>query len=79
MAQGNNKSSVGRAEGLGMDTKQCIGCRYWRPLGDIKGENACHYLLDTEKARKRDGNKCLSYNPSKTRIRYRPFTLHNEQ
>lgn len=61
-----------------MDTRQCIGCQHWRSLGDVKGENACHHLLDTGKLRKRDGDKCLSYNAEKQNHR-RPFALHKEK
>ena len=45
-----------------MGKKQCNGCIYWKYIG---GDRACHYLLETEKRRVRDGEKCLSYEPKK--------------
>ena len=47
-----------------MEKNQCSGCIYWKYIG---GDRACHYLLETEKRRVRDGDKCLSYEPKKKR------------
>ena len=41
-----------------MAKSQCEDCIYWKYIG---GDRACHYLLETEKRRVRDGEKCLSY------------------
>lgn len=44
-----------------VDTSKCKGCIYWRSITGSKGSDyACHYLLDTEKRRKRDESGCLS-------------------
>lgn len=44
-----------------MDTKQCIGCDYWKSAnGDPCGFKFCHFLLDTGVRRKYIGDKCLS-------------------
>lgn len=44
-----------------VDTSRCKGCIYWRSIsGSPNSMNACHYLLDTEKMRKRDESGCLS-------------------
>jgi hypothetical protein len=45
-----------------MDNKQCEGCYYWRGLSSTwgGGDKACHYLIETGKMKRRDGNKCLS-------------------
>lgn len=45
-----------------MAKNQCEGCIYWKYIG---GDRACHYLLETEKRRVRDGDRCLSYEPKK--------------
>lgn len=43
------------------DTSKCNGCIYWRSITGCRGsQKACHYLLETEKMRKRDESGCLS-------------------
>lgn len=44
----------------GYDTKNCRGCKHWRPLSTAKEPCACHYLLDTDERCVRKGGKCLS-------------------
>ena len=43
--------------------KRCEKCRYWRPLGAVEGLKVCHYCIDNNELRKRDGEKCLSFAP----------------
>lgn len=39
----------------------CAGCRYWRPLnGAARGMRGCHYMFDTGRSRRREGERCLS-------------------
>lgn len=39
-------------------------CKYYRYIYESShGMKCCHYLLQTHHARKRDGERCLSYEP----------------
>ena len=49
-----------------MAKNKCEGCIYWKYIG---GDRACHYLLETEKRRVRDGDMCLSYEPKKKKLK----------
>lgn len=60
-----------------MNRHQCRGCSYFRRLscgggGGEKGYNACHHMLDTGKARKRNGDICLSRYEGKIEVNNRP-------
>lgn len=40
----------------------CSTCKYYRYIYESSyGMKCCHYLLQTHHARKRDGERCLSY------------------
>lgn len=42
----------------------CSTCKYYRYIYESScGMKCCHYLLQTNHARKRDGERCLSYEP----------------
>lgn len=43
-----------------MSADQCQGCYYWRKLQDSATTYCCHYALQMQHSRMRDGDRCLS-------------------
>ena len=43
-----------------MNREQCRRCIYYKQFSSVKIDMACHYMLDTGKARVREGDKCYS-------------------
>ena len=56
------KTAAAGKPAMDHDPRQCIGCIYWRRLGNSGGATimCCHYLIDNGHSRKRKGKKCLS-------------------
>ena len=44
----------------GVNLDSCRDCRYWRSIYWFGIIRCCHYLLDNDHSRKRNGNVCLS-------------------
>lgn len=63
-----------------MNTEQCKGCGYWKPLYpcSTKVPKACHYMLMTDERRKRtpDG-KCLSWSKKAIQTNHINFLAPN--
>ena len=49
--------------------KECKECYFWRPLSGKDGIKCCHYCLDMQALRKREGRKCGSFRPKGDPVR----------